>query len=144
MNKNRKLIFKKRPHLVIPKGLRIQYSAGFCLRVVEYGQMSQSEIEAARKIIRRMIKKKGLLLIRAFAFLPLMKKPAEVRMGKGKGSRLRKNVYPVKPGQIVFELYNVSLVNALGALKAASNKLSVQAKVFALVPSKLRRHNEVV
>jgi large subunit ribosomal protein L16 len=135
---NRKLIFKKRPHLIIPKGLRIQYSMGYCLRAVEYGQMSQSEIEAGRKIIRRLIKKKGLLLIRVFAFLPLMKKPAEVRMGKGKGARLRKNVYPVKPGQILFELYNVSLVSALQALRAASTKLSVSSRVFALVPSKLK------
>ena len=129
---NRKQIFKKRPHLIIPKGIRMQYSIAYCIRAVSYGQMSQSEIEAARKIIRRRIKKKGLLVIRAFSFLPLMKKPAEVRMGKGKGARLRKNVYPVRPGQILFELYNVSVMSGLGALEAARNKLSVSSRVFAL------------
>jgi large subunit ribosomal protein L16 len=133
---NRKQIFKKRPHLVLPKGLKLQYSKGCCIRANEYGQMSQEEIEAGRKVIRRMIKKKGLLIVRSFAYLTLTKKPAEVRMGKGKGNRPRKIVYPVKPGQILYELYNVPLVVALSALKVACNKLSVMARVFTLIVKK--------
>jgi large subunit ribosomal protein L16 len=95
--------------------------------------MSSSEIEAARKSIRRRLKKKGVLIVRAFAFLPLTKKPAEVRMGKGKGNRIRKVVYPVRPGQVLFELKNVSPATAVGALSSAIIKLSVKAKVFGWI-----------
>jgi large subunit ribosomal protein L16 len=125
---------KKRPHLLIPKGVRFSgQENSYVLRSCAFGALSLSEIEAARRVIRRNLKKKGELFVRAFAFLPLMKKPAEVRMGKGKGNRLRKNVYPIRPGQVIFEIKNVELGVALNALHVASAKISVKAKVYAYI-----------
>src|SRR5690242_18163780 len=108
---------------VIPKNLPDKnFSA---LISVGYGLLSASEIDSARKIIRKIIGKnrKIKVLTRIFPYLPLTGKPAEVRMGRGKGSRIRKWVCFVKPGKILFEIKNISYKSAYIALATASEKL---------------------
>src|SRR5690349_15510769 len=81
---------------------------GFALKTLEYGKLTSNEIESARRAIRKVTKKFGKVLIRVYPYLPLTKKPAEVRMGKGKGSKVRAWVSPVKPGKTLFEVFGVS------------------------------------
>jgi large subunit ribosomal protein L16 len=98
---------------------------------VGYGLLSASEIDSARKIIRKMVGKnrKIKILTRIFPYIPLTGKPSEVRMGRGKGSRIRKWVCFVKPGKILFEIKNISYKSAFGALTMAAEKLSVNTRI---------------
>ena len=86
------------------------------------------QIEAARKVIVRSIKRKGKLWIKIFPDHPYTKKPAEVRMGKGKGP-VEGYVARVKPGRILFELGGVSEDVAKEALEKAAKKLPVLTRV---------------
>lgn len=115
------------------KGVRLEGLSLFVLRALEIGQITEAQIEAARKIVKRKIKKKGILHVRAYPFLNLVRKPAEVRMGKGKGSRPRGRIFPVRPGQVLFQLSGVSSFNAVSALKSAANKLAVKVAVFGFL-----------
>jgi large subunit ribosomal protein L16 len=78
------------------------------VRSAAYAYLSREAIEAFRKVVsphfRKRSKGRSRFHIRCYAHLPLMKKPAEVRMGGGKGSKLRTFVCPVRPGQILFEI----------------------------------------
>ena len=97
-----------------------------------YGLLSSAQLESARKVIRKSLGKtrKVKVLLRVFPYISLTGKPSEVRMGRGKGSRIRKWVSFVKPGKIIFELRNVSLKGGNNALKKAANKLAVKTKIF--------------
>lgn len=97
-----------------------------------YGLLSASEIEAARKDIRKALgkNKKIKILTRIFPYIPLTGKPLEVRMGRGKGSRIRKWVYFVKPGKILFEIRNVSFKTGRLAFQGAVRKLSIKTKIL--------------
>ncbi len=86
--------------------------------------MTARQIEAGRVAIMRFIKRGGKLWIRIFPDKPVTKKPAETRMGKGKGAP-EFWVAVVKPGRIIYEMEGVSEVDAREALRLASHKLAV-------------------
>jgi len=92
------------------------------LQALEPGWMTDRQIEAARIAITRHVKRGGKIWIRVFPDKPLTKKPAETRMGKGKGSP-EKWVAVVKPGRILYELEGVAEPVAREAMRLASHKL---------------------
>src|SRR5215813_10086558 len=98
------------------------------LKAIDRGWMSAREIEAARVALTRYLKRGGKVWIRIFPDKPLTKKPAETRMGKGKGSP-EMWVAVVKPGRILFEMEGVERVAAHEALKLAAAKLSVPTQI---------------
>jgi large subunit ribosomal protein L16 len=97
------------------------------LQALEPGWLSSREIEAARVALTRYIKRGGKVWINVFPHKPVTKKPAETRMGGGKGAP-ENWVAVVKPGKIIFELSGVEPDVAKEAIKRASNKLSIKTK----------------
>jgi large subunit ribosomal protein L16 len=97
------------------------------LQAVECGAISSKQIEAARIAMTRHVKRGGKMWIRIFPDKPFTKKPAEVRMGKGKGAP-EGWVAIVKPGRILYEMEGVSRDLAREALRLASHKLPVKTK----------------
>jgi len=97
------------------------------LQSVEAGLITANQIEAARVAMTRYIKRGGKVWIKIFPNKPISKKPAETRMGKGKGA-VEYWVAPVKPGRILFELDDVSVEVAKEALRLAAHKLPVKTK----------------
>ncbi len=94
----------------------------FGLQSLTRGPMTGQQIEAARVTISRHLKRKGKLWIRVFPHTPVTKKPAEVRMGQGKGP-VEYYVATIKPGAILFELAGVPLSTAKEAFRLADAKL---------------------
>lgn len=101
------------------------------LKVLEPGEITSRQIEAARVSITRRVKRGGKLWIRIFPDRPFTKKPAETRMGKGKGNP-EGFVARVKPGKILFELAGVEGPLAIEALKNAAFKLPLKTKIVTL------------
>jgi large subunit ribosomal protein L16 len=99
----------------------------FALKSIEAAWLTSRQIEAARIAMTRYIKRGGKIWIRVFPDKPITKKPAETRMGKGKGSP-ESWVAVVKPGRILFEIEGVSLTMAREALRLASDKLPMKTK----------------
>ncbi|MDX2501061.1 MAG: 50S ribosomal protein L16 [Deltaproteobacteria bacterium] len=99
----------------------------FGLMATECGKISAKQIEAARIAMTRHIKRGGRIWIRIFPDKPFTKKPAEVRMGKGKGAP-EGFVYPITPGRIIFELEGVPFEVAKEALRLGSQKFPVTTK----------------
>jgi large subunit ribosomal protein L16 len=97
------------------------------LKAIEPGWVSNRQIEAARIAITRHVKRGGKVWIRIFPDKPLTKKPAETRMGKGKGAP-EQWVAVVKPGRVMYEMAGVSEEVAKEAFRLASHKLSVATK----------------
>ena len=97
------------------------------LQAVECGKVSAKQIEAARIAMTRHVKRGGKMWIRIFPDKPFTKKPAEVRMGKGKGSP-EGWVAVIKPGRILYEMEGVSREMAKEALRLASHKLAVKTR----------------
>ncbi len=91
--------------------------------------MTAQQIEAARITINRTMKRRGKMWIRVFPDKPITKKPAETRMGKGKGSP-EYWVAPVRPGRILYEVRGVEESIAIKALKLAGAKLPFATKVI--------------
>jgi large subunit ribosomal protein L16 len=100
------------------------------LKAVECGYMTAQQIEAARIAINRTVKRGGKMWIRVFPDKPLTKKPAETRMGKGKGSP-EQWVAVIRPGRILYELTGVDEELAVKALTLAGNKLPFATKVIS-------------
>ena len=100
------------------------------LQAAEPGWVSNRQIEAARIAMTRYIKRGGKVWIRIFPDKPITKKPAETRMGKGKGSP-EGWVAVVKPGRMMFELEGVSREIAEKAMALAAAKISVRSKFLA-------------
>ncbi len=100
----------------------------FGLQAVTPGWVTARQIEAARRAITHHIKRGGKVWIRIFPDKPVTKKPAETRMGSGKGS-VEEWVAVVKPGRILFELAGVREEVAREALRLASHKLPVETQV---------------
>jgi large subunit ribosomal protein L16 len=140
-NYNIKFLKKyKKPHgkvklsgLGLKSSVRVINFDIFAIKSLEYGKVTANQIESARRAVRKITKKSGKILIRIYPYLPLMKKPAEVRMGKGKGSKIRAWVYPVRPGKTILELAGVSKTLAQSALLAAVEKLSLRCKIINLI-----------
>jgi large subunit ribosomal protein L16 len=99
----------------------------FGLQAVECGKVSAKQIEAARIAMTRHVKRGGKMWIRIFPDKPFTKKPAEVRMGKGKGAPEGWEAV-VKPGRILYEMQGVSREMAKEALRLASYKLTVKTR----------------
>ena len=99
----------------------------FGIKAMESAWITGRQIEAARQAITRHMKREGQLWIRIFPAKPITKKPAEVRMGKGKGAP-EGFVYPITPGRILFELEGVSFEVAKEALRLGSQKFPILTK----------------
>jgi large subunit ribosomal protein L16 len=99
----------------------------FGLQAVECGTISSKQIEAARVAMTRRVKRGGKMWIRIFPDKPFTKKPAEVRMGKGKGSP-EGWVAVVRPGRVLYEMEGVPRDLAKEALRLAAHKLSVRTR----------------
>jgi len=99
----------------------------FGLKATTRGRVTARQIESARRAITRHLKRTGRLWIRIFPDVPVSKKPAEVRMGKGKGTP-EFWVCRVKPGKIMFELDGVSEEAAIEAFSLAAAKLPLETK----------------
>ncbi len=97
------------------------------LKAMEPGWVTDRQIEAGRVAITRFIKRGGKIWIRIFPDKPITKKPAETRMGKGKGAP-EGWVAVVRPGKIIYEMEGVPEEVAQEAMRLASHKLSVRAK----------------
>lgn len=98
------------------------------LKSIEEGRITNRQLEAARIAMTRFMKREGKVWIRIFPDKPITAKPAEVRMGKGKGS-LDHWVALVQPGRIMFELDGVPFEVATEALRLAAQKLPVLTRV---------------
>jgi large subunit ribosomal protein L16 len=99
----------------------------FGLQALECSWINARQLESARKVIVKEMKRKGKLWIRVFPSLPYTGKPAEVRMGKGKGD-VQGYVAVVKPGRILFEISGVPEESAKEAFRKAGNKLPILTK----------------
>lgn len=97
------------------------------LQAIECGWLTSRQIEAARRAMTRYIKRGGKIWIRAFPHKPLTKKPAETRMGKGKGSP-ESWVAVVRPGLVLYEMQGVPEDVAREALRLAAHKLPMKTK----------------
>lgn len=102
----------------------------YALKALDCGKMTAQQIEAARIAINRKIKRGGKVWIRVFPDKPITKKPAETRMGKGKGNP-EYWVAPIKPGRILYELGGIDEELAVRALTLAGNKLPFATKVIS-------------
>ncbi len=112
------------------RGSKISFGE-FGLKTVETGKITSRQIESARVAITRKVKRGGKLWIRIFPDFPFTQKPAETRMGKGKGNP-EGWVAKVKPGRIMFEIAGVDEELARKAFKSASNKLPVKTKFVSI------------
>lgn len=108
------------------RGHTIAFGA-FAIKSLEAGWITSRQIEAARIAMTRAMKRQGQVWIRIFPDKPVTKKPAEVRMGKGKGAP-EYWVAVVKPGTIMFEAGGVDKATAREAMRLAQQKLPVQTK----------------
>lgn len=97
------------------------------MQVLDRGRITNRQIEACRVSINRYFARKGKVWIRIFPDKPITKKPAETRMGKGKGG-LDHYVASVQPGRILFEVGNVSREEAREALAKAAAKLALRTR----------------
>jgi large subunit ribosomal protein L16 len=109
------------------RGASLAYG-DFGLQATDRGWMSARQLEAARVALTRHIKRGGRVWIRVFPDKPLSKKPAETRMGKGKGNP-EMWVVVIKPGRIIFEMEGVTEAVAKEAMRLASHKLSVATQM---------------
>ena len=122
-------MFKGRMKGLATRGATISFGQ-YGLQALEPGWVSNRQIEAARVALTRHIKRGGKVWIRIFPDKPITKKPAETRMGKGKGSP-EGWVAVVKPGRVMFELEGVTPEIAKKAMALAGAKLGVKTKFVA-------------
>ena len=108
------------------RGSTVAYGS-FAIKTLEIGFITSRQIEAARIAINRYMKREGKVWIRIFPDKPITSKPAEVRMGKGKGAPSHW-VAPVRPGRIMFEVDGVPMETAEEALRLGAQKLPVKCK----------------
>ncbi|MBS7566324.1 50S ribosomal protein L16 [Mucilaginibacter sp. Bleaf8] len=111
---------------VASRGAELSFGS-FGIKSLEPAWITSRQIEAARIAVTRFMKREGQVWIRIFPDKPVTKKPAEVRMGKGKGAP-EYWVAVVRPGRIIFEAEGVPLEIAKEALRLAAQKLPVQTK----------------
>ena len=122
---------KGRIHGLAKGGTDLNFGA-FGLKAISPGRITAREIEAARRAITRHIKRVGRVWIRVFPDVPVSAKPAEVRMGSGKGSP-EFWVARVKPGRIMFELDGVPAQLASEALMLGAAKLPIRTRVVTRI-----------
>jgi large subunit ribosomal protein L16 len=120
---------KGRIHGKAKGGFELNFGA-YGLKAVEPGRITARQIEAARRAITRHMKRVGKVWIRVFPDVPVSRKPAEVRMGSGKGSP-EYWVARIHPGRIMFEIDGVQKPLAAEAFALAAAKLPIKARVVA-------------
>jgi large subunit ribosomal protein L16 len=111
---------------IATRGHNISFGS-FAIKSLEPGRITSRQLEAARVAMTRAMKREGQVWIRIFPDKPITKKPAEVRMGKGKGAP-EYWVAVVKPGTIIFESGGVTKEVAMESLRLAAQKLPVKSK----------------
>jgi large subunit ribosomal protein L16 len=120
---------KGRIHGNAKGGTDLNFGA-YGLKALEPERITARQIESARRAISRHIKRQGRLWIRIFPDVPVSRKPAEVRMGSGKGAP-EYWVVRVKPGRVMFELDGVPYDIAAGAFERAAAKLPIKTKLVS-------------
>ncbi|CCB65785.1 50S ribosomal protein L16 [Hyphomicrobium sp. B1] len=123
--------FKGRIHGVAKSGTTLAYGE-VGLKAMEPERLTARQIEAARRAIARHTKRAGRMWLRIFPDVPVSKKPAEVRMGSGKGSP-ELWVARVKPGRIIFELGGLNPQVAKEALALGAAKLPIKCRVITRI-----------
>ncbi|MFO1160278.1 MAG: 50S ribosomal protein L16 [Reyranellaceae bacterium] len=123
--------FKGRIHGAAKGGSNLDFGS-FGLKAMEPDRLTARQIEAARRAITRHMKRAGRVWIRVFPDVPISKKPAEVRMGSGKGAP-EFWAARVKPGRVLFELDGVPVTVAREALELAAAKLPIKTRFIARV-----------
>lgn len=114
---------------VASRGVTVAFGS-FGLKATTAARVKSNQIEAARKVLSRSIGKTGRLWIRIFPDMPFTAKPAEVKLGKGKGD-LQGYVAPVLAGRVLFEVDGTTEAVAREALRKAGTKLPIKTKVVA-------------
>jgi large subunit ribosomal protein L16 len=117
---------KGRTKGIATRGHSISFGT-FAIKSLEPGRITARQIEAARISVTRAMKREGQVWIRVFPDKPITKKPAEVRMGKGKGAP-EYWVACVKPGTIIFESAGVSREVAMASMRLAAQKLPIRSR----------------
>lgn len=118
---------QKGQHTGLSKGGNFVEFGDFGIQTLDRGRITAQQMEACRVAINRYFKRKGKVWIRIFPDKPVSKKPAETRMGKGKGAPDHW-VCVVRPGRILFEVGNVSRTDAQNALRRAAAKLGLKTR----------------
>src|SRR5213592_1286434 len=133
-------MFKGRTRGVASRGAEISFGT-YGLQALEPGWISNRQIEAARVALTRHIKRGGKVWIRIFPDKPITKKPAETRMGKGKGSP-EGWVAVMKPGRVLFELEGIPRETAVKAMALASAKMPIRTKFMVREDAKVAKADE--
>lgn len=108
------------------RGHEISFGS-FAMKILEPAFLTSRQLEAARQAITRRMKREGKIWIRVFPDKPMTRKPAEVRMGKGKGAP-EFWAAPVQPGRILFEAEGVNMETAMDAMRLGAQKLPAKVK----------------
>lgn len=111
------------------RGIHLSFGS-FGLKAVTAARVTSNQIESARKVISKYASKSGKVWVRIFPDRPFTQKPAEVKMGKGKGDPVG-YVFPVQPGRIMFEIDGVDEPTAREALRKAGTKLPLKSKIVS-------------
>ena len=122
---------KGRIHETAKGGTELNFGA-YRLKAVEPSRITARQIEAARRAITRHLKRAGRVWICIFPDVPVSRKPAEVRMGSGKGTP-ELWVARVKPGRVIFEIDGVTVQTAKEALSLAAAKLPIKTRFVARI-----------
>lgn len=120
---------RKLANAVETRGTHLSFGS-YGIKATVYGRLTSNEIEAARKVMARYATKSGKVWTRVFPDWPFTQKPAEVKLGKGKGDPVG-FLAPVKPGRIIFEIDGVEHDVAMEALRKAGTKLSVKTRIVS-------------
>jgi large subunit ribosomal protein L16 len=118
---------QKGHHSGLAKGGSFVEFGDFGMQSLDRGWVTSQQIEACRVVISRYFSRKGKVWIRIFPDKPITKKPAETRMGKGKGAPVAW-VAVIRPGKVLFEVGNVTKEEAQNALRLASAKLPLKTR----------------
>lgn len=120
--------FRRNPNRVgvATRGTTLAFGS-YGLKATSYARVRSNQLEAARKVLSRSIGKTGRVWIRVFPDMPFTAKPAEVKLGKGKGD-LQGYQVPVLPGRVMFEIDGIDLATAKEAVRKAGTKLPVKSK----------------
>ncbi len=113
------------------RGVEVSFGS-YGLKAMKYARVTSNQIESARKVMARYATKSGKVWVRVFPDRPFTQKPAEVKMGKGKGEPVG-FVCEVKPGRVMFEIDGVEAVVAREALRKAGTKLPMKTKVVTRI-----------
>mgnify|MGYP001592832388 CR=1 FL=1 len=123
--------FRENPRKIgmATRGISLAFGS-FGLKATSFARVRSNQLEAARKVLSHSAGKGGKIWIRVFPDMPFTQKPAEVKLGKGKGDLAGYQV-PVKPGRVIFELDGVPEKEAKEALRKAGTKLPLKTRIIS-------------